>query len=238
MNHPPTVVLLGGSGLAPWAWERVTIQLRAAGLRTHAPQLSATGADRTPAADVSLDSWINELRTVVRGLGADNVALVAHSFGGYVAAGVLERDPGLVRTAIFLDAAIPTLNRSWFETMGTDAAAFMSSLAENGAIPFFTREQLDAVYPGHGIGDEDWAWMSARVTPQPLHTYTQPAITSEIDTDGTTLAYIRCMRTSSPAAGLDESAPGWTFRSLLTGHWPMITDPFATANMITELATP
>jgi len=237
MTRTPTIVLLGGSGLAPWAWERVAEHLEGGGLRTRAPQLAATGDDRTPAAEVSMQDWIDDVIDELRAQHTDRSVLVAHSFAGYVAAAVLERAPMLVRTAIFLDAAIPSPRRSWFETMGPETEAFMRSLADNGAIPFFTREQLDQVFPGHGISDEAWAWMSAKITPQPLHTYTQPATMRDIDTEATTLAYVRCLRTSPPVAEIDETTPGWVYRSLPTGHWPMITDPLATANMIGELAT-
>ena len=39
-------------------------------------------------------------------------------------------------------------------------------------------------------------------------------------------------------AQLNASTPGWTFRTLDTGHWPMITHPDATAQVIEELASP
>ena len=235
MTHPPTVVLLGGSGLAPWAWERVTPSLEATGLRTHVPQLSATGDDGTPAADVSLQTWIDDVLRELHQLGTADVTLVAHSFAGYIGAAVLEREPGLVRTAIFLDAAIPSPHRSWFEVMGPETEAFMTSLADGGAVPFFTREQLDQTYPGHGISEQDWAWLTARITPQPLRTYIGRAIDHDLDTRATRLAYVRCLGTTPPVAAIDEDTPGWTYRALPTGHWPMFTEPVAVANMIEEL---
>jgi hypothetical protein len=52
MTDAHTTVLLGGSGLCPRAWQRVTPILNARGFRTHTPQLRATGEDTTPAAKV------------------------------------------------------------------------------------------------------------------------------------------------------------------------------------------
>lgn len=137
---------------------------------------------------------------------------------------------------IFLDAVLPQPGRSWFETMGPDVEKIMSGLVNNDAIPFFTREQLDQQYPGHGIGDADWAWMQPKATPQPVATYTQPAITQPLDPATTPLAYVKCLRTTPPAADISETSPGWKFRTLDTGHWPMITNPDATAQVIAELA--
>lgn len=67
MTNSPSIVLLGGSGLGPWAWERVTPILRASGFRTLAPQISATGDDMTPPAHVSLTDWINDVTEFIGG---------------------------------------------------------------------------------------------------------------------------------------------------------------------------
>lgn len=237
MKSTPTIVLLGGSGLAPWAWERVTPILEEHGFRVLTPRLRATGHDSTPAAEVSLQDWTDDLFDVLTELDADDTVLVAHSFAGYVAAAALERDPRIVRTSVLLDGALPSPCRSWFDVMGPQVETFMASIAENGAIPFFTREQLDQVYPGHGISDDDWAWMEVNITAQPIRTYAQPATTRAVDAYKTQLAYVCCLRTSPPVAEINASTPGWTFRTLPTGHWPMITDPAATVTVIKELAS-
>jgi len=237
MTPPTTVVLLGGSGLGPWAWGRVTPLLEARGFDVVLPQLRATG-DLTPATGVTLWDWAEDLLSALESSNADNTVLVAHSFAGYVVAAALERNPRIARTAIFLDAALPTPNRSWFDVMGPQTEAFMSSLAVDSAIPFFTFEQLDHIYPGHGISRDDWDWMTAHIAAQPIRTYAQPAITREIDPENTHLRSVRCLRTTPPVADIANTTRGWIFRTLATGHWPMITDPALTAAVIEELTTP
>jgi pimeloyl-ACP methyl ester carboxylesterase len=216
----------------------VTPILRARRLRTLTPELPATGDDRTPAAEVSLIDGIDDVTGVLAAQDRQDVTLVAHSFAGYIAAGVLARDTGRIRTAVFLDAVLPQPGRSWFDAMGPDVERFMSGLASDGAVPWFTREQLDQLYPGHGISEADHAWMRSRLRPQPILTYARPAITEPLDPAGARLAYVRCLRTTPPAATIDESSAGWAFRTLDTGHWPMITDPVATAQVIGELTGP
>lgn len=236
MTHTPTIVLLGGSGLGPWAWARVTPHLEMRGFHVRTPQLTSTGNDHTPAADVSLHDWVDDTISELRDLAPNDAVLVVHSFAGYIAAALLEREPGLVRTVIFLDAVIPSPCRSWFNVAGAQTEALMTSIADDGAIPFFTSEQLDQIYPGHGISNEDWTWISTHVSSQPIRTYAQPATTRAIDTNATRLAYVRCLHTSPPVASIDEATPGWRFRNLQTGHWPMFTDPVATANIVDEIA--
>lgn len=238
MTSSTTLVLLGGSGLGPWAWERVTPFLEARGFDVVLPQLRSTGDDPTSATEVTLSDWAEDLLGALEASNLDNTVLVAHSFAGYVAAAALERNPRIVRRAIFLDAALPAPNRSWFDVMGPQTKAFMSSLAVESAIPFFTLEQLDQIYPGHGISRDDWEWMGAHIAAQPIRTYAQPAITREIDPEKTHLDYVRCVRTTPPVADIADTTRGWAFRTLATGHWPMITDPALTAAVIEELATP
>lgn len=238
MTNAPAIVLLGGGGLGSWAWERVTPILDARRFSTLTPELPATGDDTTLATEVSLVDWIDYVTVFVAAEDHQDVTLVAHSFAGYVAAGVLARDVGRIRTAVFLDAVLPHPGKSWFDVMGPAVERFMSGLASDGAIPWFTREQLDQLYPGHGISGADYAWMQSKLTPQPIATYARPAIAEPLDTAGARLAYVRCLRTTPPAADISENSPGWTFRTLDTGHWPMITDPAATAQAIEALARP
>ena len=217
-----TVTLLGGSGLGPWAWQRVVPLLQSRGIRTRTPRLRPTAS--------ALTDWIDDAADP----DGTDVTLVAHSFAGYVAAGLLARDPARISTVIFLDAVLPQPGRSWFDVMGPDVEAYMTAIARDGAVPWFTREQLDQLYPGHGISDADLAWMRPNLAPQPIATYAEPAIAEPLDPTRTRLVYIRCLRTAPPAADVDGS--GWTVRTLDAGHWPMVTHPEDTARLIGECA--
>lgn len=112
MTASSPIVLIGGSGLGPWAWERVRPILHDHGFHTITPQLRTTGDDATPANAVSLDNWIEDIDEALSDQA--DATLVAHSFAGYVAAGVLERRPQSIRRLIFIDAVLPQPGRSWF----------------------------------------------------------------------------------------------------------------------------
>lgn len=238
MTNAPTIALIGGSGLGPWAWERVTAILNARGLHTATPQLRATGEDATPADQVSMTDWIDDVAGFLAQHHQQHITLVAHSFAGYVTAGALAREADNVKTVVFLDAVLPQPGRSWFDAAGPDVERFMLQFAHNGAIPFFTKEQLDQLHPEHGIDEADWRWMQPKLRAQPLGTYTQPAITEPLNPTAARLAYVQCLRTTPPATDTSVSRSGWTYRTLDTGHWPMITHPGATAQAIAELAIP
>lgn len=234
MNAPGPIVLLGGGGLGPWAWSRVTPFLHERGLTVVTPRLRATGDDDTPPATVTLTDWIDDLSAAVSSL--DDVTLVAHSFAGYVAAGALDRIAGRLRSVVFLDAVLPRPGASWFEVMGAPTEDFMRSIARDGAIPWFTREQLDRSYPGNGITPADLAWMHEHVSPQPIGTYAVPALDRPLASlaGGVRLHYVRCLRTNPPAAPLAGEGPGWTLSTIDGSHWPMVTAPRETARRIIE----
>lgn len=234
MNANNPIVLIGGSGLGPWVWDRVTPLLTDHGFESVTPRLRTTGGDATPAEAVDLDAWVEDVCEALSGL--TEATLVAHSFAGYVAAGVLERQPHSVRRLIFIDAILPRPNQSWFDVMGSGVATFMTGLAQDGAIPWFTREQLDQLYPGHGISDADFEWMGPRLAGQPIVTYTQAAIKEPLTADAARAAYVRCLVTNPPVEDVPTEQLGWDYRTLATGHWPMVTHPEETAHVIMELA--
>ncbi|WP_026924620.1 alpha/beta fold hydrolase [Glycomyces arizonensis] len=229
------VILVGGGGLGPWTWERVVPLLRQRGLAVHTPTLSATGDDPTPATEVTLRTWIDDLADYIARHRLTGAALVAHSFAGYPAAGLLASGTSGVDTAIFVDAALPAPGRSWFDAAGPQTRDFMEGLAADGAVPWFTDDQLDQAYPGHGIDDADRAWMRPRLSAQPIATYTEPAIHSPLPVDAFRAVYVRCTRSPVPPAAIDADTPGWTWRTLDAGHWPMVTAPSALAHTIADL---
>lgn len=235
MNVPGPIVLVGGSGLGPWAWGRVTPILHQQELAVITPQLRATGDDKTAPATITLTDWIDDLTSEVNRF--DNVTLVAHSFAGYVAAGSLSQVADRLHSVIFLDAALPHPGASWFEVMGPATERFMRDIAHDGAIPWWTRNQLDQMYPEHGITQTDWDWMHERVTSQPINTYTQPAIDQPLETlaRGVPLHYVRCLRTHPQVATITDDTPGWTMSTIDSSHWPMITEPELTAQRIIEV---
>ena len=235
MSKPGPIVLIGGGGLGPWAWSRVTPILQDHGLTVVTPQLRATGDDNTPPSSVTLADWIDDLSAEINRL--EDVTLVAHSFAGYVAAGAFRQVVDRLRSVIFLDAVLPEPGASWFQVMGDQTEAFMRSIAYEGATPWFTREQLDQMYPDNGITQADMEWLREHVTPQPIGTYAQPAVDRPIEalTTSVPLHYLRCLRTHPPVAPITTATPGWTISTIDSSHWPMITDPGEVAQRIIDV---
>jgi hypothetical protein len=67
VGNASPIVVVGGSGMGPWSWQRVTPLLDAAGVRALTPVLRATGEDTTPAAEVGLVYWIDDVTSLFAG---------------------------------------------------------------------------------------------------------------------------------------------------------------------------
>jgi pimeloyl-ACP methyl ester carboxylesterase len=94
-------VLIHGAWHGGWCWHKVLARLRTAGARATAPDLPSLGRDRTPLAQVSLQTWTE---SVCRALDAeaDPVILVGHSRAGAVISQAAEARPEKVRTLVYL----------------------------------------------------------------------------------------------------------------------------------------
>lgn len=226
------VMLLGGSGLGPWAWTAVAGALSQSGISVHLPDL--TRIDTTQHGIAAWRDRILDDMAAVEG----PLTLVAHSFAGYVAAGVLEARPTGVRRLVLLDAVLPEPDRSFFDSAGAEAASFMTSLAVPGphgpVVPWFTAEQLDALYPGHGMSAETVAWVRSLASPQPLSTYQDAPAHQSLSEHDVPTTYIRCRHTPAPT-DVSRLPDAWRVVELEAGHWPMFTAADQLAATLTEV---
>lgn len=230
-----TFVLIAGAGLGGWAWDRVVPLLRASGHEVHRVTLTGTGdraSENSP--NVDLDTWITDVLAYLTTHDLQHVSLVGHSFSGHVISGVAERDPSRLARLIYLDALVPEPGQSALEQMGSEGAAYLSSLVvehDGWSLPWFTEEQLDIVYQGHGFTNEDLDWVLPRTTAQPFATYQHAAIRAPLAAIDLPREYIRCTANPNPSPVQPYEA-GWNWSEIDSGHWPMITAPEATATAL------
>lgn len=232
-----SIVLVPGAGLGGWVWSRVTPLLRAAGHDPHAVTLTGTG-DRAhlnhPGIDLS--AWITDVVAYLETEELRDVTLVGHSFCAGVISGVAERVPERLAHLVYLDAQlVPRDGESAFAAMGAEQAGFLEQLAyahDGWSLPWFTDEQLDLFYGDHGLSASDRAWLRRHVTAQPLATYREALALGDPQVQRT---FVRCTRTPAPPA-IARDAPGWGWAELDAGHWPMVTAPRETAELLAALA--
>ncbi|GAA3399023.1 alpha/beta fold hydrolase [Cryptosporangium minutisporangium] len=170
-----TFVLVHGAWHGPWAWDRVVPLLHAAGARTLAPDLSAPG-------DRGLRDHVETVVATLAALDtrADEVVLVGHSYAGLVVREAADARPDAVDHVVLVDG--------W---AGHDGASLVSLAPD--AFGQAVRAAAEALGDGwripapppvaFGIDDDgDAAWLAARLSPQPLRTFTEPTrLTGAVD---------------------------------------------------------
>jgi pimeloyl-ACP methyl ester carboxylesterase len=226
-------VLVHGAWHGGWCWERVARRLRIAGHRVSAPTLSGLGrraGELTPA--LSLSNHVDDVVAAVQG-AQDEVVLVGHSYAGFVVREAADRLGDAVARLVMLDAwvgadgdSLLTVAPDWF------AEALVEAARERGA-----GWQIPVPPPALvGVDDpDDAAWLTTRMTPHPLKTFSDAtALTGAVDTVPTDA--IVCSGSSGlPFAEL-ATAFGWPIRRLDAGHDAMVTNPVELARMLEDCA--
>src|SRR5512139_3985506 len=103
-----TFVLVHGAWHGGWCWRRVGDLLRGRGHTVFAPSLTGLG-DRAHlfSKDVSLQTHVQDILSVVESEELRDFVLVGHSYGGLVVSGVADILRERVSHYVYLDATVP-----------------------------------------------------------------------------------------------------------------------------------
>ena len=98
-----TFVLVHGAWLGGWCWNHVQPLLLAAGYDVIVLDLPGSGADQTPIAQITLQSYTDKVVETINA-HAQPVILVGHSMGGIVLSQVNEVIPDRVKKLVYISA--------------------------------------------------------------------------------------------------------------------------------------
>lgn len=231
----PAIILIAGYWLGAWAWDQVSEQLAAAGLRAIAITLPGLDEQDPERRTRTLDEQTAAIQSVVDKEGGD-VVLIAHSGANAPVSVVLDRIPELMRRIVWVDSG-PVAPGSAF------APELPESVAE---LPLPSFDALGEQASLEGLSPEHLERFRNRAVPEPgpvvraaVHLSNQARFTVP-----TTL--VCC---SMPSAQILELAQAGhpmfaevakfdhvEVMDLPTGHWPMWSRPEALAKMIGNAA--
>lgn len=229
-----TIVLVGGSFLGAWAWERVTPLLTAYGHQVHPLTLTGFG-DRAHlgSSNTTLTTHARDITAAIEYAGLRDVVLVAHSYGGAPATIAATTIAGRIARMVYLAALLPEPGKSLFDSTPAPAVEAIMETVRDGRIPVMSEEVIDANFGDHGLTPEDRAWLRARGAGQPIGTYQDPAPADLGAAQRLPRTYITC--TGDP--GGPPRLPDLEVITLDAGHWPMITEPAELARVLDQVAS-
>jgi pimeloyl-ACP methyl ester carboxylesterase len=218
-----TFVLVHGAWHGGWCWRDLAASLRADGHEVHAPTLSGVAERAALAAHVDLSTHVTELAQLLSFEDVHDAVLVGHSYAGLVISGAADRAGARVSRLVYLDAFIAGDGQSLFDLLRPERRAVYESTIHDELIPSPPPDVFGITDPAQA------AWVSERLTPQPLRTWTEPLA----GTPALPGRYVRCAE-----GPLVKSFEGFAARfegevvEIATGHDAMITTPAALAALL------
>ena len=234
-NKRETFVLLHGAWHGGWCWERVAGPLRARGHRVTTPTQTGLGERaHLMSPDIDLAVFTADLVNHLLWEDLTEVVLVGHSFGGNAISGAAEEVPGRIARLVYLDALVPASGRTPFDDYPAEVAAQRIRQAEESSgglsIPSPPAAAFAVTDPA------DAAWLEARLTPHPLHTFTTSQTFRDEPGNGLPVEYILCNDPVylGPLVGVRArvGSLGWPVTEIATGHDAMVTAPGALIDIL------
>jgi pimeloyl-ACP methyl ester carboxylesterase len=232
-----TFVLIHGGWEAGWVWKPVEQHLRASGHEVLRPSLTGLGErSHLLNSTVDLEMHINDILNLLKWEELQRVTLVGHSYGGMVATGVADRAHEQIGSLIYLDAFMPKAGQSLLDLLPHERAAMTLKLAAEDGDGLYVPATVPEAGPMRYVGEPDvLAQLRELIVPHPLATFTQ-----KLDVVGNHLrigkkAFVSASgyapSTFVPFA--DEArALGWPVEDLPTHHFPMLSMPRETAEVL------
>jgi len=238
-----TFVLVPGAWLGGWAWREVTDRLRGAGQDVY--PLTLTGlAERAAEGgpETDLDTHVADIVRVLDDNDLRGAVLVAHSYAGAPVAAAVDRRPERLAAVVYVDSGpVPdgVAQVEFGDAEGREATeALVKEQGEGWKLPPIAFDPEEAPALLAGLDETDLAELREGATPHPYGTMTQPV---SRDRAGEKLPHtlIACtMPLEAVRQLIDGGHPFFaglkdaTLLALPTGHWPMLSDPDALAEML------
>jgi pimeloyl-ACP methyl ester carboxylesterase len=231
-------VLIHGSNDGGWVWKKLAPFLRTAGHEVYAPTLTGL-SDRSHllGCGVDLTTHITDVANLLVYEDLSDVILVGNSYAGMVISGVAAKLPQRLKLLVYLDAYIPEAGQCEADLWPPERRA-IAQAAESGS-PGLAQTPDPVIF---GVTDPVLqAWITARETPQPVATYTEPLPPGNAMSEALPRVFIHC--TGNPASTPDifgafaekACSRGWEVHEIATGHMAMLTAPGELAGLLLSI---
>lgn len=177
-----TIVFLHGGGMGGWVWEEIATALRGEGHKVLTPTFTGFGErSHLIGRDVTHDVHVTDIVNVLKFEDVRDAVLVAFSYGGSVAPGVVARAGDRIARVVYLDGIVPEAGKSVGEAMGymaAEEAAGLNALLASGEGPVGTgvdeMQRNAAKEKPHKMSPEKQQWLLARMSDMPMRGMVSP----------------------------------------------------------------
>jgi len=238
----PTFILIHGAWHGAWCWHRLTPLLEAQGARVIAPDLPSMGADATPAASVTLESWARFVADIAE--SHPGSVLVGHSRAGAVISRAAELAPSAVRSLVYLCAYLLQAGDSVAAAARRDTDSLLAPNmipASSGITCSLRMEILREAFYGT-CSDADAADAQSRLSPEPLKPLATPLRITAGKFGTASRAYVETARDRAVSLAaqraMQSALPCAPVFTLDTDHSPFLSQPEALARILISIWMP
>lgn len=162
--NPKPFLLVHGAFRGGWAWQKVRRILQAKGHEVFAPSLTGAGEKaHLLSAQITLESWIDDIVNLLNCEDLTNVILVGHSQGGIIIQAVAEAVTQRISKLIFIDAPVLQDNQCAIEILPKSVREKFGETPRNALIPPIP------LRPNEYFSDTEIDWFNQRLTPVPTN---------------------------------------------------------------------
>jgi pimeloyl-ACP methyl ester carboxylesterase len=241
-----TYILIHGDWHGGWCWKKIVPFVQLAGHRVLAPDLPGHGQDTTPLSAVTQER-IFQCLTNLLDSQVEPVILVGHSSGGMLITALANLRPEKVKTLVYLSAFLlpPGMLPRTLAEVDTESILSSSLLVdEQRRVVLVKPEAAQAVFYAD-CTDEDAAWATRLLVPEPLRTPVQgePSSSSpstETARDAVPRVYIECLQDKALGPATQKrmytALPCRKVYSLHTSHSPFLSSPEQLAACLLDVA--
>jgi pimeloyl-ACP methyl ester carboxylesterase len=238
-----TFVLLHGGGMGGWTWKFVRPLLLQHGHEVFTPTFTGFGERaHLISRDITSSVHVTDVVNVLTCEDVDDAVLVAHSYAGTIAPGVIAAAGGRIRSLVYLDAIVPHSGENVAALMGfmtQEQTVALDRLLASGEGPIGSGvdEQQRAMAKEHPhLMDRDRErWLLDHLSDQPLRCILAP-IKVGAETIRKPVHYVAARHTIMGAMHDRARALGWTMHDHAGDHAFLVGDPEGTAKLILAAA--
>lgn len=239
-----TFLLMHGGGMGGWTWKFVREILEAKGHKIFTPTFTGFGErSHLIGRDVGIETHVTDIVNVLHYEDLSNVILVAHSYAGTVAPGVVAKAGDRIKRVIYLDAIIPYKGERISSLLGFASEDDMIGLdamldAGEGPIGSGVHEQQRAMAKEHPhmMSAERQDWLLDHLSDQPMRA-TCCAIAVGAESITLPVDYIAAKHTIMSAMHDRARSLGWPVHDHPGDHAFNVGDPEGVADMILGIAS-
>lgn len=231
------ILLIHGTWTGGWMWRPLRDRLIARGHNVLTPTMTGLGErEHLLTRETGLDTHIDDLAAVIEWEMLEDVVAVAHSYGGMLISALADRLPGKLAAAAFLNAALPKDGETMLDYQTPERIREVMALVEAEGDGYRVPRRL---LLKTGLEDpEAEAAFLRRTSDHPLKCLTTPlAVGDGLAGVGRKLHLVSEHTRARFAADHEwaEAQADWQTAELGLTHFPMLTDPDATADLIETL---